>query len=131
MKSEDLGTDPDPLIYNLDFIVVPMWVRLRTEKSQYFFTKYCKHCRTERAAILLRIRILENGYSDSFGSGSATSLAICFLFLVDLHPMTHVGSRRMFLDPDMVPPLAGFRLYPRRFPPISICVFPSKGCTSI
>ncbi len=31
--------------------------------------------------------------------------------LVDLHPMTHVGSRRMCLDPDVVPPLAGFLLY--------------------
>ncbi len=36
---------------------------------------------------------------------------ICFLFLVGLHPMTQVGSRRMCLDPDLVPPLAGFRLY--------------------
>ena len=25
--------------------------------------------------------------------------------------MTHVGSRRLCLDPDVVPPLAGFRLY--------------------
>jgi len=25
--------------------------------------------------------------------------------------MTHVGSRRMYLDPDVVPPLVGFRLY--------------------
>jgi hypothetical protein len=35
----------------------------------------------------------------------------CFLFLVDLSPMTHVGSRRMCLDRDVVLPLAGFRLY--------------------
>jgi hypothetical protein len=34
-----------------------------------------------------------------------------FLFLVNLHPMSHVGSRRMYLDPDVVPPLAVFRLY--------------------
>jgi hypothetical protein len=33
------------------------------------------------------------------------------LFLVYLHPMTHVRSRRMCLVPDVVPPLAGFRLY--------------------
>jgi hypothetical protein len=31
--------------------------------------------------------------------------------LVDLRPVTHVGSRRMYLDPDVFPPLAGFRLY--------------------
>ncbi len=31
--------------------------------------------------------------------------------LVDLRPMAHEGSRRMSLDPDVVPPLAGFRLY--------------------
>ncbi len=35
----------------------------------------------------------------------------CFLFLVDLHPVTHAESRRMCLDPDVVPPMAGFRLY--------------------
>jgi hypothetical protein len=33
------------------------------------------------------------------------------MFLVDLHPMTHIGSPRMCLDPDVVPPMAGFRLY--------------------
>jgi hypothetical protein len=30
-----------------------------------------------------------------------------FRVLVDLHPVTHAGSRRMCLDPDVVPPLAG------------------------
>ncbi len=30
---------------------------------------------------------------------------------VDLRPMTHAGSSRMYLDPDVVPPMAGFRLY--------------------
>jgi hypothetical protein len=38
-------------------------------------------------------------------------LPTCFLFLVDLHPMAHAGTRKMCLDPDVVPPLAGFRLY--------------------
>jgi hypothetical protein len=33
------------------------------------------------------------------------------LFLVDFHPVTHVGSRRMCLDSNVVPSLAGFRLY--------------------
>ncbi len=36
---------------------------------------------------------------------------VFFLFLVDSHPVTHVGSRRMCLGPDVVPPLVGFRLY--------------------
>ncbi len=46
------------------------------------------------------------------------NLGKCFYYLftylgilVDLRPVTHVGSRRMYLDPDVFPPLAGFRLY--------------------
>jgi hypothetical protein len=42
---------------------------------------------------------------------SALFLPTGTLFLVDSHPVTHAGSSRMCLDPDVVPPLAGFRLY--------------------
>jgi hypothetical protein len=59
---------------------------------------------------------------------------ICYLFLVDLHPLTHVGSRRMCLDPDVVPPLAGFRLYAilgvfhHVFSVPSVCIFKTAHC---
>ncbi len=58
----------------------------------------------------------------------------CFLFLVDLHPMAHVGSRRMCLDPDVVPPLAGFRLYDilgvfhHVLSVPSVCIFKTAHC---
>ncbi len=65
---------------------------------------------------------------------SCTVLVFCFLFLVDLHPMAHVGSRRMCLDPDVVPPLAGFRLYAilgvfhRVLSVPSVCIFKTVRC---
>ncbi len=43
-------------------------------------------------------------------TGTFLNECSCFLFLVCLHPMTQVGSIRMCLDPDVVPPLAGFLL---------------------
>jgi hypothetical protein len=58
----------------------------------------------------------------------------CFLFLVDLHPMTQVGSSRMCLDPDVVPPLAVFRLFaiPGDFHHVlsvpSVCIFKTAHC---
>jgi hypothetical protein len=39
-----------------------------------------------------------------------TYLGIQYLVLVNLRPVTHVGSCRMSLDSDVVPSLAGFRL---------------------
>ncbi len=59
--------------------------------------------------VLFDLKAVGKVYSARISRIACTST--CFLFLVDLHPMTHVGSRRMCLDPGVVPPLAGFRLY--------------------
>jgi hypothetical protein len=58
----------------------------------------------------------------------------CFLFLVDLHPMTQVGSCRMCLDPNVVPPLAGFCLFAvlgdfhHVLSVPSVCIFKTAHC---
>ncbi len=48
--------------------------------------------------------------------------------------MTYVGSRKMYLDPDLVPPLAGFRLYGNlgvfhhAFSMTSVCILETAYC---
>jgi hypothetical protein len=49
--------------------------------------------------------------SSDMATQVCSALFVPTLFLVDSHPVTQVGSRRMCLDPDVVPPLSGFRLY--------------------
>ncbi len=55
-------------------------------------------------------------------------------FLVCLHPMTQVGSLRMCLDPDVVPPLAGFLLLAvlgvlhHILSVPSVCIFKTAHC---
>ncbi len=66
--------------------------------------------------------------------GEEPRLAACFLFLVCLHPMTQVGSLRMCLDPDVVPPLAGFLLVAvlgvlhHILSVSSVCIFKTAHC---
>ncbi len=54
---------------------------------------------------------------------------VVVVVVVGLHPMTHVGSLRMCLDPDVVPPLAGFLLVAvlgvlhHILSVVSVCVF--------
>ncbi len=54
--------------------------------------------------------------------------------VVGLHPMTQVGSLRMCLDPDVVPPMAGFLLVAflgvlhHILSVVFVCVFETAHC---
>ena len=61
-------------------------------------------------------------------------MLLLLLLVVGLHPMTQVGSLRMCLDPDVVPPLAGFLLVAvlgvlhHILSVIFVCIFEAAHC---
>ncbi len=67
-------------------------------------------------------------------SSSGTKCYHLVVVVVGLHPMTQVGSLRKCLDPDVVPPLAGFLLVAvlgilhHILSVVSVCVFETAHC---
>ncbi len=107
--------------------LVASW--LGTVNSLTFYYSVQKHCHEYPFSSLCFLLIMFFCCTPAF-----PWIISCFLFLVDLRPMTQVGSRRMCLDPDVVPPLAGFCLYAdlgdfhHVLSVPSVCIFETDHC---